>query len=198
MAASDTRTLSVYAREVGRYADLTADAAADPQLDAFLSALPAAARVLDLGCGPGHAAAEMARRGFRVEASDACPEMVALAAGQPGVAARLASFEELDARARYDGVWASFSLLHAPRAEMPAHLARLKRALKPGGLLALGLKTGAGEVRDRLGRFYAYYGVAEIHALLSRAGFAVAGTVEGSGAGLDGTVAPWMVVTARA
>ena len=60
--------------------------------------------------------------------------------------ARLARFDELDAVARYDGIWANFSLLHAPRAEMPGNLARISRALRPGGWLHLGLKLGQGDL----------------------------------------------------
>jgi SAM-dependent methyltransferase len=45
----------------------------------LLSALPAAARILDCACGTGHNALSLARRGFRVAASDASAAMLAVA-----------------------------------------------------------------------------------------------------------------------
>lgn len=194
----DAQTLSVYATEAERYAEVTRNAARDPALSAFLALLWPGARVLDLGCGPAHAAAEMRRRGMEVEAVDASPEMVRLARELHGIEARLAGFDEVEAVGAFDGIWAHFSLLHAPRAEMPAHLARLHRALKPGGVLSLGLKTGEGEGRDRLGRFYTYYTIEEIEALLVAAGFTLRDHDEGADAGLSGEVAPWVVVRAHA
>jgi len=196
--SADERTLRVYRDKVGDYADMVAGDRVDPALQAFMAALPVGADVLDLGCGPGHAAAQMRDKGFRVVAMDASPEMAALARKAYDLEVAVASFADLDAVAAFDGVWASFSLLHAPKSDMPGHLATINRALRPGGLLSLGLKTGTGEARDRLGRFYAYYEDAEITALLKAAGFAVSGRMTGADKGLDGTVAPWIVLSARA
>jgi hypothetical protein len=124
--------------------------------------------------------------------------MVALARRHPGVTARRASFDDIDAVARYDGIWASFSLLHAPRADLPRHLAALVRALKPGGRFHIAVKTGNGEKRDRLGRFYTYYTDAELSGLLEAAGLTITARRTGSGKGLDGAVAPWIAITASA
>lgn len=195
---ADRDTLSVYAREAARYAEVTEAAARDPSLLAFMEALPEGGHVLDLGCGPGHAAAAMAARGFTVDAVDASAEMVAEAKRIHGLDARVARFGDIAGEDVYDGVWASFSLLHAPKADMPGHLARLHRALKPGGRIAIGLKTGEGERRDSLGRFYAYYTLAEITGLLGDAGFTVTGHAEGEDPGLDGVMAHWLVVRADA
>ena len=51
-----------------------------------------------------------------------------------------ADFNELSDINLYDGVWANFSLLHAPRSEMLPNLIRIHRALKKKGYLHLGLK----------------------------------------------------------
>ena len=194
--SADRETIGVYDRHAGDYARRFADEP-NPQLEAFIAALPEGAAVLDLGCGPGHAAGRMAEVGFQVDATDASKAMVDAARAR-GVAARLARFSDpLDPNA-YDGVWANFSLLHAPRHEMPGHLAGLHRALKPGGLLSLGLKTGTGEGRDGFGRFYTYYEEAELDRLLSTAGFRIGTRVTGRSTGLAGTKDPWIVVTARA
>ena len=45
----------------------------------------------------------------------------------------------------YDGVWASASLLHVDRTDLPTVLRRLADATRPAGVLMLWLKEGDGE-----------------------------------------------------
>lgn len=196
---SDDATIRVYDQRAGEYAGLTDDYnSTDPHLLGFISAVAKGGRVLDLGCGPGTAAAAMAKAGLKVEAVDASAEMVALAAQHPGVTTRQATFDDITEVAAYDGIWANFSLLHAPRADFPRHLASLHRAVKPGGVFYIGMKLGQGEGRDRLGRHYTYYGEEELKTVLREAGLTVAGHRLGSGSGLDGTVSDWIVLAAHA
>jgi len=92
---SDGATLQAYGRNASSYAEMVRAYEDDPQLAAFIGALPPGARVLDLGCGPGWAAARMAKAGLSVEATDAVPEMVEMAGAHPGVTARQASFDDI-------------------------------------------------------------------------------------------------------
>lgn len=194
---ADRETLDVYAKRAGDYAKRFDEAAPGVHLKAFIDALPAKARVLDLGCGPGRAAAAMIAHKLIVDAWDASPEMADVGQDLYGVSIQIAPFDTLTAKAEYDGIYANFSLLHAPKAEMPDHLARIATALKPRGLFHIGLKTGSGEKRDALGRFYAYYTEDEITGLLETAGFTVETRATGEDQGLDGTVAPWIILKAR-
>jgi SAM-dependent methyltransferase len=194
---ADRQTLDVYAERASEYSGRFSEAKSGRALSAFIDALPDGARVLDLGCGPGTALAHMARAGLAAEGLDASPEFAALARKTSGAPIRVGTFEDLDAVGIFDGLYANFSLLHAPKADMPAHLTRIAKALKAGGLLHIGLKTGTGETRDGLGRFYAYYEDGEITALLEEAGFVVISRLTGSDEGLDGTVAPWIILHAR-
>ncbi len=196
--STDDETLRVYDNRAEEYVNLITEATVDADMRAFLKPIPEGGHVLDLGCGPGNAAAAMANQGYMVDAWDASPEMVAMAQTKFGVDARRASFDDLDAQDVYDGIWANFSLLHAPKADMPRYLAAIHRALKPGGHFHIGLKTGEGEKRDPIGRFYAYYTDAEITGLLNAAGFTVTGRRTGEEKGLDGVMAPWIVLTADA
>ncbi|MDW4500505.1 class I SAM-dependent methyltransferase [Sulfitobacter sp. D35] len=194
---SDRQTLQVYAEKAEDYAQMAADLD-DPRLDAFIADLPEDARVLDLGCGPGREAGRMADAGFRVTAVDAVPEMVEMAARHPGVTAKEMHFADLADVDLYDGVWANFSLLHAPRADMPRHLAAIKRALKPGGRFHLALKTGAGSQRDGLSRLYTYFAEDELRGLLAAAGLTWTGSETGRSAGLSGEMSDRIAVTAHA
>lgn len=194
---ADDRTLAAYAAKASDYADRFANKDPGTHLKAFMAALPANARVLDLGCGPGQAAAALIASGHSVDAWDASPDMARIAAERFGIEVRVATFDMLEAPAEYDAVYANFSLLHLPKSEMPDALARIATTLRPGGLLHLGLKTGTGERRDKLGRFYAYYGNDEITQLLQDVELTVVSQATGEEAGLDGTVSPWIILQAK-
>jgi len=194
---ADPRTLAAYnARAADYAARFDSSPKRGAQLRRFMEALPPSARVLDLGCGPGGASVHMANAGFDVDPVDASPEMVALAKGH-GLPARLGTFDDLDAREDYDGIWANFSLLHAPRAALPRHLAAIAAALRPSGLFHIGLKTGEGERRDALDRLYTYVKEAELAGLLTAAGLAILETDTGCEAGLAGTEDAWIVHMCR-
>lgn len=194
---SDKRTIAVYDERAEDYEKVNSKLYELADLEAFAALLPEGGRVLDLGCGPGYYAEKLAEWGFEADASDASAEMVARAARRLGVTAWQARFDELDAEGAYDGVWANFSLLHLPKAEMPGTLARIRRAGKPGMVLHVGLKMGEGEGPDKIGRFYAYYGENELAGLLEAAGFEVIERRFGHGTGLDGSPSKHIIVLAR-
>ncbi len=195
--SADKETLAVYGTMADHYRTLVSNDGADASLLDFLDTLPDGARILDLGCGPGNAAAAMIARGYDVLAVDAAPEMVALARDVYGVPAQVQTFDDLEAVDAFDGVWANFSLLHAERAELPTHLAALHRALRPGGRLHLGMKTGRGAARDTLGRLYTYYSETELAALLVAARYTVVSTRTGITRGMAGTDDPFVIFAAE-
>jgi len=182
---ADAATLAVYDRDAPAYAEWSAAASPRTALRVFLARMPEGGAALDLGCGAGWAAAEMIAAGLRVRAVDGSAGLVAEARAR-GVPAEVARFEEIEERDAYDGVWASFSLLHAPREAMPDILARLRRALKPGGTLHLGLKEGEGERRDALGRRYVYWSEASLTEALTAAGFGAPVITRETATGWDG------------
>lgn len=94
--------------------------------------------VLDLGCGPGDLAAELAARGARVLGVDADEELLR-AARERRIAG--AEFHAADLRAlpafasQADGIWCSFAAAYF--VDLGPVLAGWKRALAPGGWIAL-------------------------------------------------------------
>ncbi|MFK7763424.1 MAG: class I SAM-dependent methyltransferase [Roseobacter sp.] len=194
---TDPKTLGVYAEKAKDYAAMSAKVdKKDPSLRAFIAAMPAGGSVLDLGCGPGGSAALMAQAGLRVDAIDPVPEMIALAKAQPGVEARQGGFEDVEGTRIYDGIWANFSLLHAPRDVMPNHLVHIAKALKQGGRFHIAVKTGTGAHRDSIGRLYTYYTETELSDLLADAGLNVIDRREGVSPGLSGEKAHWIALAA--
>ena len=183
--SGDEETLAFYDREGAAYADWSAPKGEYAWLEKFLSMAPEG-RHLDYGCGGGWAAKRMLDAGRKVEAFDGSAGLAAEASKLTGINVKVMRFEGFDAVARYAGIWASFCLLHAPRAAMAGNLARIARGLLPGGLLYLGLKKGEGEARDSLGRFYSYFGREEIERLLTEAGFRDIDVREKQGGGYDG------------
>ena len=147
----------------------------------------------------GAMAARLADAGHEVLATDASAEMVRLAGRHPGVKARQATFDDLGALppASLDGVWANFSLLHAPRDRFDAHLADIATALRPGGLFHIGMKTGKDSARDALGRSYTYYSAVDLTARLDAQGFEILEQSQGAEAGLAGAVEPWITLLTR-
>ena len=183
--STDPETIAAYETRSREYAARTGRRA-EPGLAEFVAGLPEGAHILDLGCGPGDSAHRFLKAGFSVDAVDATPAMVSRAR-ELGVPARQATFDEVGGQDVYDGIFASYSLLHADRSDMPGLLARLRRALKPGGIFHIGLKLGDGVWRDHLGRRYTYYTEDELKALLIDAGLTPYAQETRSGVGLDGT-----------
>ena len=193
----DKKTLAVYNKNAADYAaKFDHNGKAGSHLLKFIATIPKGGRVLDLGCGPGGSAHLMMQAGLDVDAMDASPEMVRFA-HLKGVPARVGTFDDMNATNDYDGVWANFSLLHAPREKLAVHFTAIARAIRRGGHLHVGMKTGTGNDRDRLERLYTYVEEAELAYFLQNAGFEVMITKMGSDIGLAGTNDPWIIILAR-
>jgi SAM-dependent methyltransferase len=92
------------------------------------------ARVLEVGSGPGEAAARMAQElGAEVVAVDISPRMVQLA-GEKGIDARLGDVEHLPFESgSFDAVLAAHVLHHVP--DIHRAIGEIARVLRPGGRL---------------------------------------------------------------
>ena len=192
----DPATYDFYSERAPHYT-LSFAATHSWQLDPFLDRLQPGADVLELGCGGGQDSARIKARGFQLDATDGVPAMVAKANERFGVGARVMRFDELDAEAAYDAVWAQACLLHCPRAVLPSVLAAIYRALRPGGLHFANYKLGDGEGRDRLGRLHNFPTADWVRTVYLDAGFEVVHEDIYAGTGTDGTQRDWIALTVR-
>lgn len=194
---TDRATLDFYAAQAATYS-AQISTATDHDLSAFLAQLPAQSRILELGCGSGRDAATMLAQGYLVEPTDGSPEMTRQAEARLRCSVRVLPFDRLLAVAAYEGVWANACLLHVQRAELTGVLARVHRALAPGGLFYASYKAGHAEGRDKFGRYYNYPSADEVAATYSAAAAWQDVTIaESAGAGYDGVPARWLAVWAR-
>lgn len=194
----DAQTLAVYDTRAPDYGTKFSWTGPYPRLEAFLDDLPSGARILDLGCGVGTAAARMTERGFKVVALDASTGMAAEAARRFGLTVIVDTFDAVPRLGQFDGIWAHFSLLHADPNALPRHLNDIHRALRPSGQFLIAMKTGEGAARDNLGRRYAYVTEAGLRDMLAQAGFTVTAIDHGAEKGFDEVKADFMVVRAHA
>ena len=198
---SDKATLGYYEREAPRYVVAMAQGSArslsEQFLGSFLPRLSPGAHVLELGCGGGRDTLEMIRHGFTVDATDGTAAMVREAQALTGHVARVLRFDELDAVAQYDAVWAHASLHHQPFAGLPQVLARIARALKPGGWFFANYKLGQGDARDDLGRLYNFPPREDLLALYRAGGWELADLHDYRAGGMDKVERDWIAITAH-
>jgi SAM-dependent methyltransferase len=143
------QTIAYYDRNAAVYAQQTLAIDMGPLYGPFLELVPAGGYILDAGCGSGRDTREFKRRGYKVTAIDASPELARLAGKVIGQTVRVVRLEELTYEDAFDGLWACASLLHVPRGAVDDVLARLTRALRVGGAWYMSFKVGDEEsVRD--------------------------------------------------
>jgi SAM-dependent methyltransferase len=179
---SETRiTSATYDQIAASYAATSPSAAPETLAttrERFAALLAPAARVLDVGCGPGWEAARLRALGLRACGLDRSRGMLdqAHAWGVPLLLGDMRALPLPDGV--LDGLWVCASFLHIPKHEGPAVLREFCRALRPGGVLYIGVKEGHGErwVEHSAGgqRFFAFYQTDELDDLLRVHGFEVA------------------------
>lgn len=210
MATDDglvTATIATYDRIAGRFAERHQNDDFGGARVAFAHAITGPApterfRILDAGCGPGRDTLWFQERGFQVIGVDLSAGMLAEARRRaPGVEFRQADLRDLAFPSGYfDGIWASASLLHLPRAEVARVLESFNRLLGHG-YLWLSVKAGHGEaiLEQPYGsgnpRRFTYFSRPEIELYVERAGFEVRQVSEGAPTADNPT--PWISVLAQ-
>ena len=194
----DNITIDIYNKNAAKYANLEIDKVSLKAYREFSRLLPKNGIVLDYGCGPGYFSKKFLADGFQVHAFDASEKMIEIASMETRVNWWLGDFKSFRATTLYDGIWANFSLLHAPKKEIFQLIRTIFKSLKPRGLFSLGLKLGIGEKRDKIGRKYSYFEEKEIRNILSNEGFCHISHHLGEAKGLDGESANFIIIISHA
>ncbi|MDP2734950.1 MAG: class I SAM-dependent methyltransferase [bacterium] len=177
----DKKTIETYNKVAGEYDREVADFwKLFPRgvIDAFAKKVKRGGRVLDVGSGSGRDALILKGAGLSVTCLDASEAMIGLTKkkGFPSVLADFSGIPFPDGS--FDGAWAYTSLLHVAKDKVREPLAEIRRVLKDGRILGLGMIEGnSEEYRESAGpglpRYFAYYTKPELEELLKEAGFAV-------------------------
>ena len=194
---ADAQTMQAYADNIAAYKTLVDGMPSNPHLERFITYLPAGAAVLDFGCGVGNSAALMRDAGFAMTCMDASSDMISAAKELYDLEVLQRNFTDLEDIASFDGIWASYSLLHAPKSDMPDILQRIHAALRASGMVYVGLKRGDAEERDDIGRFYAYYTETALQTLLRDAGFDILDSRTDESRGMLGRMDKGLHIMAR-
>ena len=162
----------------------------------FLDYLPAGATILDAGCGSGRDALAFQQAGYAVTAFDASAQMVRLARQHSGLPVEQLTFEQVTWQEQFDGIWASASLLHVTRQDLPAVFASLARALRPSGVLYVSMKRGN---QDRYveGRLFVDLDEQELAALVQGACLEIANAWVSQSVRPERTQESWVNAIAR-
>lgn len=147
------KTLSYYNQNATQFCQNTVSVDFTATQTSFLSRLPAAARILDFGCGSGRDTKAFLEQGYRVDAIDGSSELCKLASEYTGIQVRHMYFQDLSAISEYDGIWACSSILHLTREELSKVMRKLITALKPNGIIYTSFKYGTFE-GERNGRYF--------------------------------------------
>jgi uncharacterized protein YceH (UPF0502 family) len=142
-----------YATVAASYAEQLGDELDEQPFERWLLtevAQKAAGPVVEVGCGPGHVTAFLARNGADARGVDLTPEMVAVARERyPDGRYEVGDLRHLMRPQDADGwsaVLAWYSLIHLTSDELSEAVAALARPLVPGGRLVIALH-GAGSTR---------------------------------------------------
>lgn len=116
-------------------------------LDAFAE-VTAGARVIDLGCGPGHATAYLARHGAEVMGLDLSPTMCAVAHRATALPFAAATMTALPVRSQaVAGILCLYAVIHLNAPQRAAAYTEFARVLRPGGHALIAFHTSDADVQ---------------------------------------------------
>jgi ubiquinone/menaquinone biosynthesis C-methylase UbiE len=129
-------------------------------------------RVLDVGCGPGPDTATFTDRGYDVVGFDLTAAFLQHARDAVDAPFVRGDMRTLPFRSNaFDGVWASASLLHVPRDDVPGTLRELHRVLDTPGALVATLKRDGTDRHSDDDRHFERYAPDELRALARHANY---------------------------
>lgn len=147
------KTIDYYNLNAKKFIENTLNADMHITQDRFLRLLAENRLILDFGCGSGRDTKYFLEKGYRVEATDGSSELCKLASAFTGIEVKEMLFQDLDARGKYEGIWACSSILHLPKKELLPVIRKMCDALKDNGVIYTSFKYGDFE-GERNGRYF--------------------------------------------
>lgn len=147
-------TLDYYNKNSEEYFNSTLNVDMTNTYKPFLKLVPKDGKILDLGCGSGRDSMNFMKLGYEVTAVDGAKELAKKASVLLGKEVILSTFEELELKEKFHGIWACASLLHIKREDLKTVLNNLYNNLEDNGVFYMSFKYGEKEYVDDKNRYF--------------------------------------------
>lgn len=147
-------TLDYYNKNSEEYFNSTLNVDMTNTYKAFLKLVPKGGKILDLGCGSGRDSMNFMKLGYEVIAVDGAKKLAKKASVLLGKEVILSTFEELELKEKFHGIWACASLLHIKREDLKTVLNNLYNNLEDNGVFYMSFKYGEKEYVDDKNRYF--------------------------------------------
>lgn len=147
-------TLDYYNKNSEEYFNSTLNVDMTNTYKEFLKLVPEGGKILDLGCGSGRDSMNFMKLGYEVTAVDGSKELAKKASVLLGKEVIASTFEELELKEKFHGIWACASLLHIKREDLKIVLNNLYNNLEDNGVFYMSFKYGEKEYVDDKNRYF--------------------------------------------
>lgn len=147
-------TLDYYNKNSEEYFNSTLNVDMTNTYKPFLKLVPKDGKILDLGCGSGRDSMNFMKLGYEVTAVDGSKELAKKASALLGKEVIASTFEELELKEKFHGIWACASLLHIKREDLKTVLNNLYNNLDDKGVFYMSFKYGEKEYVDDKNRYF--------------------------------------------
>lgn len=147
-------TLDYYNKNSEEYFNSTLNVDMTNTYKEFLKLVPEGGKILDLGCGSGRDSMNFMKLGYEVTAVDGSKELAKKASLLLGKEVIVSTFEELELKEKFHGIWACASLLHIKKEDLKIVLNNLYNNLEDNGVFYMSFKYGEKEYVDDKNRYF--------------------------------------------
>ena len=147
-------TLDYYNKNSEEYFNSTLNVDMTNTYKEFLKLVPEGGKILDLGCGSGRDSMNFMKLGYEVTSVDGSKELAKKASALLGKEVIVSTFEELELKEKFHGIWACASLLHIKREDLKTVLNNLYNNLDDNGVFYMSFKYGEKEYVDDKNRYF--------------------------------------------
>lgn len=147
-------TLDYYNKNSEEYFNSTLNVDMTNTYKEFLKLVPEGGKILDLGCGSGRDSMNFMKLGYEVIAVDGAKKLAKRASVLLRKEVIVSTFEELELKEKFHGIWACASLLHIKREDLKTVLNNLYNNLDDNGVFYMSFKYGEKEYVDDKNRYF--------------------------------------------